>query len=152
MLHNIRCTSYELLKKGWVVLAWYLCQRGSSGSGCWPTFLWFLDRKAALTLTSRKKLYNVRCNSQWLLKKGWVVFRVISLLERQFWQWASAHFFYGLSIEKQPKTWPPERRFIMLYMIHNSFWRKAEWFLAFCAYQRGSSGSGCQHAFLGLVN
>ena len=38
--------------------------------------------------------------------------------------------FYGFSIEKQPETWLPERSFILLDTNHNSFWRKAEWFLA----------------------
>ena len=45
-------------------------------------FLWFLDRKAALILISRKKLHNVRCNSQQLLKKDLVVFSAIYPCQR----------------------------------------------------------------------
>ena len=40
--------------------------------------------------TDKSFSYNVRYNSQELLKKGWVVFSVISLTERQLWQWVLA--------------------------------------------------------------
>ena len=36
-------------------------------------------------------LHNVRCNLQKLLKKGCVVFGMISLPEKKLWQWVSVH-------------------------------------------------------------
>ena len=38
-------------------------------------------------------------------------------------------YFYGFSTWKQPKTWNPERSYMMLIVIHKNFWRKAEWLL-----------------------
>ena len=56
-------TLYELVKKGWVVFSVIsLPKRQFWQWALSRIFLWFLDRKAALILTSRKKLYNVRCN------------------------------------------------------------------------------------------
>ena len=47
--------------------------RGNSGNGSRHIFLWLLN------------------NSYELLKKGRVVFRVISLLGKKLWQWASTN-------------------------------------------------------------
>ena len=85
MLHNVRCNSYEILEKDYVVLSMMSWQWESAhiSMAC--------QLKSSQKLTSRKKLHNVRYDSQQLLKKGWVVFSVISLPEKQFWQWASTH-------------------------------------------------------------
>ena len=37
----------NFLRKAEWFLAYYLCQKGSSGSGRWAIFLWFLDEKTA---------------------------------------------------------------------------------------------------------
>ena len=70
MLYNVRCNSYELLKKGLSSFKHDIFARetvlavGVSPNSMAPRL------KSSINLTFRKRLYNVRCNSYELLQKG----------------------------------------------------------------------------------
>ena len=105
MLHNIRCNSYNLLKKGWVVFSMIFLPERQFWKWASPAFLCFLNRKASLILTSRKKFHNVKCNSQKLLKKGWMVLTWHIFANEAVLTMSIGPNFWGFLIEKQPKTW-----------------------------------------------